>query len=863
MRLTPGSRLGPYEVLSTLGTGGMAEVYRARDTRLGRDIALKVVNEALAGNPELVRRFEQEARLAGSLNHPNLVAVYDVGLHEGAPYFITELLQGESLRHRLSRGRIPVDSTLDWGAQLAQGLAAAHARGIVHRDVKPENVFVTSDGHVKLLDFGIAKLAEGQRVEGSHGILDDTVTPMGGGTQTGAIIGTPAYMAPEQVRGENVDARTDIFSLGAVLHEMLSGQRAFPGGSLVESGHAILHENPAPLPDEVPSAIAQVVRRCLEKEPARRLQSATDLAFALELLRAPTPLVRGPLGQSPPAKRARLIALGGVALLLGALGALVYFGARSTRRPPLPQIEQATFREGVILAARFTPEGQFVLSAAWDGRPEEVFSSAPRTAQLQALGLQRTRLLGVSRNGELAVVLNPQALQRAGNKGTLARVPVAGGVPRDLTEDITLADWSPSGELIAVRLAGATQRIERPLGRTVYETSGGIGDLRVSPNGDNVAFIHRPAVYGPAEVTVLDVRNTARVLTRKYADCEGLAWNPSGTEVWFTAGDPWRNTLQAAPLNGSEYEVYRSPGRMRLEDIAADGTVLFTLDDFRREIFLLRKSGATQRNLSWGIWGIPIALSDDGQLLVSTDQAPAAPETELILVRPTDGSPPKILGEGVALDLSADKKSVLAFVKDELVLLPVGPGSPRKLPTPGLEVGDGDGRLFRDGKRLVVAARPPNGREHRVYLLEVGSDAGPRSISETALSRFPLLALSPDERWVAAWDGEDVPVVLPIAGGTPIRLPELSPHRDVFPVGWSAGGDLWLLKGFDPPAQLIRVDLGSHQIKESRELSPADPTGVTLTPWLRITPDGSAVAYNTYRVRSRLFLMRGAGAAKN
>ena len=859
MRLTPGSRLGPYEVLSILGTGGMAEVYRARDTRLGRDIALKVVNEALAGDPELVRRFEQEARLAGSLNHPNLVAVYDVGIHEGAPYFITELLQGESLRHRLSRGRIPVDSALDWGAQLAQGLAAAHARGIVHRDVKPENVFLTPDGHVKLLDFGIAKLAEGQRVEGSHGILDDTVTPTGGGTQTGAIIGTPAYMAPEQVRGEHVDARTDIFSLGAVLHEMLSGQRPFPRGSLVESGHAILHENPAPLPDEVPSAVAQVVRRCLEKEPARRLQSATDLAFALELLRGPTPPVRGPLGQSPPAKRARLIALAGVALLLGAL---VYFGARSTGRPALPEIEQATFREGVILAARFTPEGQFVLSAGWEGRPEEVFSSAPRTAQLQARGLQGTRLLGVSRNGELAVVMNPQARQRSGGKGTLARVPAAGGVPRELAEDITLADWSPSGELIAVRLADGNYRIERPLGRTVYETSGGaISDLRVSPNGDNVAFIHQPAFYGPAEVTVLDVHNTARVLTRKYADCQGLAWNPSGTEVWFTAGDSSRNTLRAAPLKGSEYEVYRSPGLMRLEDIAADGTILFTLDDFRRDIFLLRKSVATQRNLSWGVWGIPVALSGDGQLLVSTDQASAAPETELILVRPTDGSPPKILGEGVALDLSADQKSVLAFVKEELVLLPVGPGAPRKLPTPGLEVRDG--RLFRDGKRLVVAARPPNGREHRAYLLEVGSDAGPRSISETALSRFPGLALSPDERWVAAWDGEDVPVVLPIAGGKPIRLPELSPNRDVFPIGWSAGGDLWLLKGFDPPAQLIRVDLGSHQIKESRDLSPADPTGVTLTPWLRITPDGSAVAYNSLRVRSRLFLMRGTGAAKN
>jgi serine/threonine protein kinase len=261
----------------------MAEVYRARDTRLGRDIALKVVNESLAGSPELVRRFEQEARIAGSLNHPNLVAVYDFGLHDGAPYFITELLEGESLRQRLSRGRIPVKTALDWAAQMAHGLAAAHSHGIVHRDVKPDNAFISSDGHVKLLDFGIAKLAEAAGDGGPHGLMDITVTPTGGATRTGSVLGTPGYMAPEQVRGEAVDARTDIFGLGAVLYEMLCGHQAFSGATLVESGYAILHNDPEPLPSEVPPAVGQVVHRCLEKEPGHRFQSASDLAFALGL----------------------------------------------------------------------------------------------------------------------------------------------------------------------------------------------------------------------------------------------------------------------------------------------------------------------------------------------------------------------------------------------------------------------------------------------------------------------------------------------------------------------------------------------------------------------------------------------------
>ncbi|HZJ52583.1 MAG TPA: serine/threonine-protein kinase, partial [Myxococcaceae bacterium] len=240
-----------------------------------------MVNEALAGDPELVHRFEQEARLAGSLNHPNLVAVYDFGLHDGAPYFITELLKGESLRQRLAHGRVPLDTALDWGSQLAQGLAAAHARGIVHRDVKPDNVFLTSDGHVKLLDFGIAKLAEASRGEGPHDLLDETVTPTDERTRTGAILGTPAYMSPEQVRGERVDARTDIFSLGAILYEMLSGRRPFPGDSLAESGHAILRDEPPPLAG-VPPPLMQLIRRCLAKEPEARFQSARDLAFALE-----------------------------------------------------------------------------------------------------------------------------------------------------------------------------------------------------------------------------------------------------------------------------------------------------------------------------------------------------------------------------------------------------------------------------------------------------------------------------------------------------------------------------------------------------------------------------------------------------
>ena len=228
----------------------MSEVYRARDSRLQREVAIKVVGESLAGDAGFLSRLEQEARLAGSLNHPNIVAVHDIGVHEGTPYVVTELLQGETLRERLARGPVPLGQALEWAGQVAHALAAAHGLGIVHRDLKPENVFVTRSGQVKLLDFGIAKATP--KVTDSRGLLDPTVSPAGSATRTGAVLGTPGYMSPEQVRGEHVDARSDIFSLGIILHEVLSGQRVFRAGSIVESGYSILHDEPAPLPPAVP-----------------------------------------------------------------------------------------------------------------------------------------------------------------------------------------------------------------------------------------------------------------------------------------------------------------------------------------------------------------------------------------------------------------------------------------------------------------------------------------------------------------------------------------------------------------------------------------------------------------------------------
>src|SRR5262245_38915211 len=282
MPLAAGVRLGPYEIVAPIGAGGMGEVWRARDPRLGRDVAVKVLPAALDENPERRRRFEQEALAAGALNHPNILSVFDVGHHEGAPYLVFELLEGRTLRDRLQDGPLTPRRAAEAAAQAARGLAAAHDKGIVHRDLKPENLFVLTEGRIKVLDFGLAKLGPGAEEPLDSGL--DTASYL---TQPGTLLGTIAYMAPEQVRGKAADARTDVFSLGVVLYEMLTGARPWARETAAETMTAILNADAPDLSAQatpVPPLLERIVRRCLEKEPAARFRSAHDLAFALEAL---------------------------------------------------------------------------------------------------------------------------------------------------------------------------------------------------------------------------------------------------------------------------------------------------------------------------------------------------------------------------------------------------------------------------------------------------------------------------------------------------------------------------------------------------------------------------------------------------
>jgi len=419
MSLSPGQRLGPYEITAPLGAGGMGEVYRARDTKLDRDVAVKVLPTRLAEDAEALARFEREAKAVAALSHPNILAIHDFGREATTAYAVMELLDGETLRQRLAAGALPVRKAAEYGLQMAQALAAAHDKGIVHRDLKPDNVFVTRDGRVKVLDFGLAR-REATTADGT-----ETSSPTAAhATEPGAVMGTAGYMSPEQVRGQPADARSDIFSLGTVLYEILSGRKAFARETAAETMTAILREEPPELAvavDGLPAALGRIVEHCLEKRPEERFQSARDLAFDLSSLSSSQVRHERVAETGPGAGRRAWARPAAAAVLAAACGTALFLAGRSTARKPSPAFEPLTFRRGSVSYARFAPDGRTVVYAAnWEGGPLEIYSTQPGSPESRALGL-RADLQAVSRNAEMAVLL-----ERPGRGAVLARAPLGG-----------------------------------------------------------------------------------------------------------------------------------------------------------------------------------------------------------------------------------------------------------------------------------------------------------------------------------------------------------------------------------------------------------------------------------------------------
>src|SRR6266540_3357218 len=603
MTLAAGAHLGPYEILAPLGAGGMGEVYKAKDPRLGRDVAIKVLPASLSQDADRLRRFEQEARAAGVLNHPNITAVYDIGTHQDAPYVVQELLEGETLRTALSGGRISQRKAIDYAMQIAHGLAAAHEKGIVHRDLKPENLFVSNDGRVKILDFGLAKLTLNEARPEATSLPTAT-----GGTEPGVVLGTLGYMSPEQVKGKPADARSDIFSFGAILYEMLSGKRAFHCDSAAETMSAILREEPPDLSvtnQSISPGLERIVRHAIEKNPEQRFHSAHDVAFALEALSGLSASGLQPAPAPSTGKKFRLLPAA-VAVLLVLTAALAYFVGRraaNASRPGGASFQQLTFSQQSIFNARFAPDGRtIVYSAALKGNTPELFTVRPDFPEARSLGQRGAHLLSVSSRGELALLTGAHYMGHNVYQGTLARMPLEGGAPRDVLENVREADWSPDGASLAViREVGGKDRLEYPVGKVLCETGGYLSDLRFSPRGDRIAFLEHPFRWDDrGGVAVVDLIGKKTRLADGYWGEEGLAWSPDGKEVLFSTGVGYSNfDVRAVTLTGRNRVALPSSGGLTIFDVSREGRWLAAREDVKWRLMAMAPGANTERDLSW------------------------------------------------------------------------------------------------------------------------------------------------------------------------------------------------------------------------------------------------------------------------
>ena len=853
MRFEPGTRLGSLEILAPLGAGGMGEVYRARDAKLNRDVAVKVLPESFANDREALARFEREAHAVAALNHPNILSIFDFGTHDGTVYAVMELLEGSSLRDKLDAGALPQRRSVEIAVQIARGLAAAHEKGVVHRDLKPENVFLTEDGRVKILDFGLAK-----KLAPSSAETNAPTTPAG--TEPGTVMGTVGYMSPEQVRGRDVDARSDIFSFGAVFYEMLSGRRAFRRDSAVETMSAILREEPPELLESgrtVSPALDRIVRHCLEKSPSARFQSAGDIAFDLESLSGTSQ------SRTAIASRERKSILGKRVAAIAAVPLLVGLGlaiGRRGGRSSSPDYHQLTFQRGTIVSARFAPDGNTILyGAAWNGKPFEVFSVRPESQLSRPLGFAGD-ILSISSNSEMALSLGRRYISSFDVSGTLAVASLSGGAPRPVLEGIEWATWAPDGKNSAiVRRVQTGDRLEWPIGNTIFETPGWVGRPRFSPAGDRIAFEDHPNFAGDnGAVLIVDRAGKPVLRSEPFTSLQGLCWSPDGREVWFTAARTGGNRfLWALERSGKARLLDAAPGILTIHDAQRD-RVLLNRDLMRVGAIGQMAGDRNERELSYLDYTAVRDVSADGRtLLFDEDAEGGGPNGSIYVLRAGEDSPVR-LGDGNSLALSPDGRFALATPQAiagnfRFGLLPTGIGQPVSLaPVPGnLLWAD----WTPDGKNILFATSE-RGRPSRLWLQDVTSGASHPITDEGVEILLYSHLISPDSKFIIGRGSDRALHLYPLAGGPPRPLPHIQPGEQ--PLRWSAdGGSLYVYTPGAPPVRVDLVRLSDGKREKWKDLVPSDTAGVAFIRPPLITPDGRSYVYSYTRVLSELFLVSG------
>jgi Tol biopolymer transport system component len=859
MNLSSGTKLGPYEIVSLLGAGGMGEVYRARDSRLRREVAIKVLPRALSTDADRMRRFEQEALATAALNHPNILAVFDIGTSDGSPYVVSELLEGETLRDRLRNGAIPVRKTLDYAMQIAQGLAAAHEKGIIHRDLKPENLFVTKDGRVKILDFGLAKLTQAD--PGSNPSMA-TATH---GTEAGVVMGTAGYMSPEQVRGLALDPRSDIFSFGAILYEMLSGKRAFHGNTPADTMSSILKEDPSDLSEtnrNISPALERIVQHCLEKNPEGRFHAASDIAFDLEHLSGLSGSTAKVAAASAERAQPRHRVLAWIVAGLAAAAAIYGLGwwTGKAGAAAFPEYQQITFRTGSIGNARFTPDGSIVYSASWEGGDNQLYMSRTDDPGSRELGIKDAELLSVSKGGELAIRLNTIFHGGYARSGTLARVPLSGGTPREVLDNVQDADFSANGETMAiVRYVPENNhwRLEYPIGKVLIDSINWMSHPKISPDGKWIAFADHQNPGGDDEgslaVIGADGREKEKILSSGWTSLQGVLWSAASDEIWFTSTNTGSaSNPRAVTLSGKLRTITNVPGGMWLEDVR-NGAVLTVANHERLGIRGLGPGAKEERELGWFGWSELRDISRDGRKILFEEEGDGGGPNYTVYLRDTDGSPPARIGEGVAGAISPDGKWVVTKPAKggQVMLVPTGAGESKQLTQD--TVSYGGAKFFPDGKRLLAAGIEA-GHGGRDYVIDLGTGDSkpvtPEGISGTQLS--------PDGKNVAVHGPDGKIGIWPLDGGGFRPIPGLTSNYSV--VGWTPdGGSLYValnqLHGTTSQVSVANIQTG--KLEPWKTFGKEIGEGVTAVAAPHLSSDGSAYAYLYVRILSEAYVVKG------
>ena len=906
MPLAPGTRLGVYELVSQLGAGGMGEVYKARDPKLDRFVAIKVLRPHLATDASLLARFELEAKAVAALSHPNILGIFDFGQEFGQTYAVMELLEGESLRDRLRDGPLTTRAAVEIATQAAHGLAAAHDKGIVHRDVKPENIFLCEDGRVKVLDFGLVKHVLPFSGPSSGASSVPTAAYNSGEgllTEQGIVLGTTGHMSPEQIRGLPVDHRADIFALGTVIYEMLGGRPAFRRDSAIETLNAVLKEEPEDLlgiRGDLPPALDSLVARCLEKRPENRFQSMKDLAYALGTYGSAAGRGRRPALAVPRFLRSTLLlACTASAVATLALVALAW----SLQWPPFraaaaPSFARLTYASGLVESAFFTADGRSVYFTArlQGGRPE-VLVVTPESPDPKPLGLQDSVLLGISPASELAILRRPARSLTSVQRGTLAMAPGGGGPGRDLQEDVSDAAWDGQDLSLLILDKDLNLRLEYPVGRTLWTVHAMTHPaklLRCSRRARVAALVE--GISGArTEIAAYDREGRRSVLFTKLDDgngstITGMAWHPDGS-LWFSELQGDQTAVQVLAAGGKLRTAWRGGGAHQLMDIAPDGRILLAAHQVRRSVLVQGGGEPLPRDLSIQGSTQGLGLTPDGKamLLLESPILDGGTAHDLTFFRGVDGGPALRLGRGQGRALSADGAWASLFNSDGnpahladhfaaayraigldpataldplksqscLFFVPTGPGRPwaMRLP-PSIQAADLGYPV--PGTDRVVFYGTEKGRPGRIFLAD-RQGGGLRPLTPEGIDYVyaGLNPVSPDGRsFLVAKDTEHW-FRIGLDGGEPVPFVDLQPGERL--IGWSGDGKGVLLRSAaeELPVKVFQQDAASGRRRLVATFLPPDLSGHVQTRSVYASADGRVLAYTVERKLSDLFLVGG------